>query len=62
MKYTLIQDNDWHWYVIPSNCQNDWSEWCEIPEDEEESWESPEFAREVWWCTSLVEFENFIIN
>lgn len=61
-KYILIQDNDCHWFVIPVNKKKKWFEWCEIPEDNEASCETPKFAKEVWWCTSLVEFTNFTIN
>lgn len=62
MKNILIQDNDCHWYIIPVDKKVEWFNWCELDEDDEKSWEAPEFAKEVWGCPSLVEFENFVIN
>ena len=62
MKYILIQDNNSHWYVIPKDKEDEWNQWCELDTDDEASWEAPEFADEVWGCTSLVEFSKYLIN
>ena len=44
MKYKLTQDNDCHWYIIPTDKQEEWDEWLEIDSDDEKSWNVPTFA------------------
>jgi hypothetical protein len=46
-KYFLVQDNSCHWYVIPEDKKDEWDTFCDLPEDDEASWEVPEFARDV---------------
>lgn len=58
-KYYLEQDNSSHWYVIPVDKENEWGKWCEIPEEDEKSWEIPTFAESVGGSPSLVLFTNY---
>jgi len=44
-RYCLEQDNDDHWYLIPSHKKDAWRTFMDIPEDDERSWEVPKFAR-----------------
>lgn len=50
------------WYVIPVSKKQDWNKFCEIPEDDEASWDIPEWAVKVGGCTSLVTFPSFEIE
>jgi hypothetical protein len=58
----LVQDNDGHWYVIPTQDEKAWDEWCAIPEDDERSWEPPKFALAVGGSPSLVHFSDPTIS
>jgi len=40
-------DNDGHRYQIPTNKRDEWYKWCEIPSDNEESWDTPDFAERI---------------
>ena len=46
-RYFLSQDQSSHWYVVPFACQDQWQSWRDLPEDDERSWEAPEFAVRV---------------
>jgi hypothetical protein len=59
-KYTLIQDDSSHWYVIPQDKKEDWLKWLES--EESENGIIPNYADSVGGCLSLVTFENYIIN
>lgn len=61
MKYILTQDNSSHWYVIPFDKRKEWNDWLNIPEDNEDSWEVPDFADMVGGSPSNVVFEKYII-
>jgi len=43
-KYTLVQDNDCHWYIIPVEKNKEWDEWLEIDSDDERGWTPPFFS------------------
>lgn len=57
-RYMLQQDNDCHWYVIPTDKEVDWNEWLEIPDDDERSWDVPEYAKDVGGSYTLVTFSE----
>lgn len=57
-KYFLSQDNSCHWYVIPDDKRQEWEDWCNLDEDDEASWNVPEFAIEVGGSPFRVTFEN----
>lgn len=43
----LVQDNDCHWYIIPSIHYEAWRTFCEIPWNDQRSWDVPVWATEV---------------
>ena len=43
-RFFLDQDQSSHWYIIPVGHRAEWDAWRDIPEDDERSWEVPEFA------------------
>ena len=58
--YILTQDEDCHWYVIPSNKATEWDKWCQSPNYGEE--DLPKWAKEVGGSPTLVKFSNYIIE
>jgi hypothetical protein len=61
-KFYLSQDNDCHWYIIPLEKQQEWSKWCNLDSEDENSWEPPDFAIPINGNPSSVIFENPVIN
>jgi hypothetical protein len=55
--------NDSHWFVIPADKEDKWSEWCEVAE---KNWwnmpELPEWAVEAGGSPSLVTFVGYKIT
>ena len=47
MKYFLSQDNDCHWYIVLNENRKEWCEWVELDEDDEKSWDVPNFAQAI---------------
>lgn len=45
--FFVDQDNDCHWYLIESNKRKEWENWKDIPDDNPESWDVPEFAKSI---------------
>lgn len=56
-KYFMDQDNSGHNYIIEASRRNEWESWLGIDEDDEESWNVPDFARGIDGI-SEIEFEN----
>lgn len=46
-RFFLAQDDDCHWYLVPVDKREEWSEWREIPSDDERSWDVPDFATAI---------------
>jgi hypothetical protein len=46
-EYIEVTDNSFHHYVIPYDERESWYKFCAIPEDDERSWEVPEYAVRV---------------
>lgn len=46
-EYIVVKDNDTHRYQIPKSKLEDWEEFCEIPEDDERSWDVPDWAERI---------------
>jgi len=61
-EFILVQDKDSHWFVIPDNKSNDWCRWCDLDEDDEASWDVPEYAEQVGGCYTLVKFKDYRID
>ena len=55
-QYFFDQDQSCHWYIIESDKREEWDKWCALDEDDEASWETPEFAKPVGGCISGVVF------
>lgn len=55
--YMLGQDNSCHWYILPADKKDEWEEWLSIDEDDERSWDVPEFAQFIDGWHKLY-FEN----
>lgn len=60
-RFFLAQDDDCHWYVVPSDRQAEWDAWRAIPTDDERSWTPPDFARQVGGSPTLVTFTDPVI-
>lgn len=58
-RFTLVTDNDSHWYVIPVSKKSEWFKYLASSTDDVPS---PVFARCVGGPPSLVEFTNPIIR
>jgi hypothetical protein len=57
-RFYLGTDNDGHWFVIPADKRDEWSEWLDIDSDDERAWDAPDFARDLGGNPSCVTFEN----
>ncbi len=42
---SLVQDQDCHWYLIPSEKRDDWNEFCES--DDYGYIDTPDYAKEI---------------
>lgn len=40
-------DGSCHRYLVPFEFLAEWNQWCELPEDDEASWEAPEWAQRI---------------
>lgn len=47
IRWMLATDNSGHWYLIPAERLSDWGTWLDLDEDDEQSWEAPEFAKRI---------------
>ena len=45
--FIQVYDNSSHRYQIPWSKRDDWFKWCEIPENDERSLETPEWAKRI---------------
>lgn len=57
--FSLHQDNDSHWYIIPTDKLSEWEEFIELDPDDEEAWDVPEWAEAVGGSPSLVTFYRY---
>lgn len=55
--YVLIQDDDCHWYVIPSDKVDDWDVWLESLD-----WNIPDYAVPVDGSQVRVTFDAYTIK
>lgn len=46
-RMVAVTDNDGHRYQIPESKQKEWDTYCEIPSDDERSWDTPDFAERI---------------
>jgi hypothetical protein len=45
--YTVASDNSGHEYIIPVEHLDEWNAWAELDEDDERSWDAPEWAERL---------------
>lgn len=45
--HKLVSDNSGHDYVIPSEKLNEWDVFMQIPDDDERSWDVPDWAHRI---------------
>lgn len=57
-RYFLGRDNSAHWYIVEAKYRTDWEHWCTLPEDDEESWEVPDFAMRLNGGPEQITFTN----
>jgi len=46
-EYIIVSDNDCHRYIIPYIKKNEWDKWQDLDPEDEKSWETPDFAKEI---------------
>lgn len=46
-EYIAVKDNDTHRYQIPKSKKGEWDIFCDIPSDDEASWDVPEWAERL---------------
>lgn len=56
IRYFIGFDNSGHRYLVQADCRHDWDIWCELPEDDEASWEVPEHIEAMRIDGSFVTF------
>lgn len=57
--YYLSQDNDCHWYVIPTEHRDEWHDFLNLDTDDPTSWDVPEWAYSVGGSPSLIVFHSY---
>jgi len=58
--YTLVSDDDGHWYVIPVAKQSEFTKW--LNSDDAQDGVSPEWAEAVGGAPCLVWFPSYVIK
>jgi len=43
-RFFIGHDNSGHEYIVPVAKRAEWYAWTDLPEDDERSWDEPEFA------------------
>jgi len=57
-RYFMSTDDSGHWYIIPVTKRQEWEEWSDLPEEDERTWEAPDFARPVGGSPTCVTFTD----
>lgn len=47
LRFILVYDNPGHAYYIPEGRRPDWEEWLCLDDDDERSWEEPDYATRI---------------
>lgn len=61
-RYTLEQDNDGHWYIVPCRLIHEFQDWLTMIEETEEDYGYPEGVTSVGGSPSLVSFTNPMVQ
>jgi hypothetical protein len=56
-RYFIGTDCSGHRYIVPLSRREEWDAWSDIPEDDERSWDEPEYAERIEG--GLLTFENW---
>jgi hypothetical protein len=56
-KYFMDCDNSGHNYIVEASRRDEWEAWLGLDEDDEASWNVPDFARSIDGIYEI-EFEN----
>lgn len=46
-RYFIDSDNSGHEYYVPVSRREDFDKWSQLPEDDEEGWETPDYATRI---------------
>lgn len=46
-RYFIGRDCSSHWYIVPAEKRAAWEAWANISEDDERSWDVPDYARRI---------------
>lgn len=46
-RYCIVSDNSGHKYFIPVDKGDDWDKWLSLPDDDERSWDQPEYSTRI---------------
>lgn len=60
MEFILVQDEDSHWYVIPSNKENEWNNF--LNGADADNWDIPAYAEGIGGSYTLVKFKKYRIE
>jgi hypothetical protein len=58
VKYFFAQDNSSHWYKVQAEHRTEWNTWRSLDEDDEASWDEPEFAERLAMHPSNYNFSD----
>jgi len=59
--FFLDSDDDGHWYIVQLAHKADWSAWCALSRDDENSWIVPDYAQAIDSPNSII-FPTFEIQ
>lgn len=61
-RYFIGGDNSGHEYLVPVSKAKEWGEWTLIPEDDERSWDEPDYAERIDGGTLTFENPEMVRN
>lgn len=56
-RFFLDLDGSAHWYIVPEARRAEWDAWTSLSEDDEASWDVPDYAKRIG-SPSSVTFTN----
>jgi hypothetical protein len=57
-RYFLERDSSSHWYIVPVSRREEWEHWVNLDEDDEASWDEPDFVQRLGGSPTLVTFKE----
>jgi len=55
-RYFFAQDSSSHWYLVDADRRAEWDAWADLPEEDENAWEPPDFAQRLDGHPSQITF------